>query len=209
MREIEFLPAWYPNLRRRKRIARLQSAVVVLLLCGFCAWAGLAHHNVMGAETSLQILQEQLDQTHIEQTILSQQLDLRQQLQDREQLIGSLGYPVQMTRLMQKVDQVMPKEMSLLQVDCNVEETPRVVTSVAGVKPGDNKEPQLDRRLKVRLLAIAPSEVDLANFLAGLTSVPFFDQVAPSYARSRNDSGHIVREFEVTFVVNLNRESGT
>jgi hypothetical protein len=45
--------------------------------------------------------------------------------------------------------------------------------------------------------------VDLANFLAGLSNNPYFEQIAMTYARDRSDSGHTMREFEVTYVVDL------
>jgi hypothetical protein len=56
----------------------------------------------------------------------------------------------------------------------------------------------------VRLLGVSPSDVDLANFLAGLTNVPFFQDVAMIRSHDKSDSGHIMREFEVTFGMSLN-----
>jgi hypothetical protein len=60
-----------------------------------------------------------------------------------------------------------------------------------------------DRKLKVKLVGIAPSDVEVANFLAGLTGRSFLDQVAMTYARDRVSDGRVMREFEVTFVINL------
>ena len=59
----------------------------------------------------------------------------------------------------------------------------------------------------MRLVGVAPSDVDLANFLTGLTGVPFFDNVAMTYSKDKAQEGHLLREFEVTFSLNLNRMS--
>ena len=69
--------------------------------------------------------------------------------------------------------------------------------------------PQMDRRLKVKLVGVAPSDVDLANFLAGLTQVPFFEQVSIAYARDKVEAGHILREFEVSWSMGLNVPVGS
>src|SRR5262245_44181880 len=121
MRELEFLPDWYPRLRRRKRIVALQGWILlgaVLLLGG---WIGLSHRSARASDATLSSLQRELKQTHEEQNILAQQLELRKQLQDREQLIASLGIQMEMTRLLQTVDSAMPKEMSLTEFECNIE----------------------------------------------------------------------------------------
>ncbi len=56
----------------------------------------------------------------------------------------------------------------------------------------------------MRLVGVAPDDVDLANFLAGLTNYPFFEQIALLKADGIIDGGHAMREFEVTFSMSLN-----
>jgi hypothetical protein len=48
--------------------------------------------------------------------------------------------------------------------------------------------------------------VDLANFLGELSKMPFLEQVNVSYSQDKVDSGHRMREFEVTFSMNLNQQ---
>ena len=46
MRELEFLPAWYPQLRERKRLVRLQAYMTVAAgSAGLCLWVYLIHGN--------------------------------------------------------------------------------------------------------------------------------------------------------------------
>jgi Tfp pilus assembly protein PilN len=208
MRELEFLPAWYHQTRRRKRIVGLEAWVLFLLVIGLGSWVALAQRNIIRDQQALNGLTKQITQTHSEQRMLAEQLSLRQQLQEREQLIASLGMPVEMTRLMQTLDSVMPKEMSLVEFNCDTDEQLRQVTSVAAARATNDTTRQMDRRLRIKLIGVAPSDVDLANFLAGLTNVPFFEQVAVTYAKDKTEAGHVLREFEVTFTMSLNQPVG-
>jgi hypothetical protein len=95
------------------------------------------------------------------------------------------------------LEHVMPQEMSLCELSFDTEEQIRKVDGIAA------KDGSKNRILRVKLLAVAPSDVDLANFLAGLTNVPFFQDVAMTFAHDKSDGGHIMREFEVTFAMSL------
>ncbi|HMB95135.1 MAG TPA: hypothetical protein VKK61_03770 [Tepidisphaeraceae bacterium] len=205
MRELEFLPSWYHQARRCKRLVVLEIWLLVIIALGLGTWTFLARGNVRGKQQMVTTRQGQLDQTHTEERMLAEQLGLRQELQDREQIIASLGFPVDMTRLLQTLDQVMPKEMSMTDFNCSIEETLKPLgPAVAAATP---QQPEFDRRLKVKLVAVAPSDVDLANFLAGLTEVPFLDQVGVTYSHYKSDNGHILREFEVTFSMDMNQRT--
>jgi hypothetical protein len=208
MRELEFLPDWYHRARRSKRIVVLEVWVLLIVAVGLGTWTFLARGNLRAKETMVTLRQGQLDQTHSEEKMLTEQLSLREELRDREQIIASLGFPVDMTRLLQTLDSVMPKEMSMTDFDCNIEETQKQQTTAIAAAPSQQPPtPQYDRRLKVKLVAVAPSDVDLANFLAGLTDVPFFDQVGVTYSHYKSDQGHVFREFEVTFSMDLNQSA--
>ncbi len=67
----------------------------------------------------------------------------------------------------------------------------------------------MDRNLRVRLQGVAPTDVELATFLTELNKVPFLEHVAPTYARDRREAGHVLREFELTFTINLNAPAGS
>lgn len=204
MRELEFLPDWYNQVRRRKRVIAFEGWLLLALILSIGTWLVLAQRNVATAERNLKSLRGQLVQTQSEQRLLEEQLRLRKQLQAQEELIASLGYPVEMTRLLQTLDTLMPREMSLTDFTCETQERTRQAAGVAVARATKDSSNQIDRTLKVKIVGVAPSDVDLANFLAGLSSVPFFEQVAPTYSSQKMENGHVLREFEVTFYMNLN-----
>jgi len=68
--------------------------------------------------------------------------------------------------------------------------------------------PLPESRLRLRLHGVAPTDVDLGEFLAKLQGKPFFKQIELTYIHDRLDSGHVMREFEIAFVMELIGGSG-
>ena len=209
MRELEFLPDWYPRLRRRTRVVLLQSWMTAAIVVGLALWLTLAKRNVRGAEVALGAFEIQVLQAETEKRQLEEQLQMKRQLEQREQVVASLGFPVEMSRLIRTLDSVMPREMSLKDITCTTEETvvqpPDGPAAAQARGPYDAPAtPLTDRRLKVRIVGVTPDDVDLANFLTGLTNYPFFEQISLVRADGTVDGGHAMREFEVTFSMSLN-----
>ena len=209
MRELEFLPEWYPRVRRRKRLTMLHGWMTIVIVCGLCLWMLLAHRNVRAAQAALASLDAQMTQTKTEQRQLDDQLAIKKQLEVQEKIVATLGFPVDMSRLLHTLDAVMPREMSLLDANFETLEQQVAATGTAAARATPAKEQySVDRKLRVRLTGVAPTDVDLANFLAGLTSLPFLQQISLVRADDKTDTGHLLREFEVTFLVDLNQPAG-
>ncbi len=206
MRELEFLPDWYPRLRQGRRLVVLQVWMTLAVLAGLALWCGLAGRNVRNAEAAASALDAQLRQTQTEQQQLDVQMALKKELMQKEQIIARLGFPVEMSRLLQTLDSAMPREMSLLEISCVTEETaPPAASSALAAQARPESQRILERRMKVRLTGVAPTDVDLANLMASLqTEFPFLEQIALVRAGGRSEGGHLMREFEVTFSINLN-----
>jgi Tfp pilus assembly protein PilN len=167
-------------------------------------WLALATRNGRSAAAAVGALEAQVLQTRTEQQQLDEQLELKKQLTQKEQIIAQLGFPIEMSRLLQTLDAEMPREMSLTEITCTTEEvvpSPQFGAVAAQAKP--RKDQMFERRLKIRLVGVAPTDVDLANFLTGLSRYTFFEQIALVRADGLSSGGHIMREFEVTFSINL------
>ncbi len=202
MREIEFLPDWYPQTRRRRRMVILQAWLILLLVAGMGTHLVLADRNIKVAERSLAALQSQFDQTNAQLAEMDKLDAMRRQWRQQEQLLSRLGLYVEACKAIDTLDALMPKQMSLTGIQLDNEE--KVDTSAVATAAGRAGEQVVDRRLKVRLQGVCPTDVDLANFMTQLSTVPFFDQVGVTYAREKADNNHVMREFEVTFALNLN-----
>src|SRR5262245_27478531 len=190
MRELEFLPEWYPVLRRRRALAVTQSWASAVLLVGTCLWGVTGHQRVMAYEQESNQIATEFKKVRADLKLLDEQLRMKQQLVQQEAILRQVGLQVDVTRLLGEVDQLMSKQMFLVDFVATAEESIRkmdakaVLANVAGVAPASPQE-QTERKLKVRLVGVAASDVDVANFLAGMTSRPYFDRVAMTYARDR------------------------
>jgi hypothetical protein len=104
--------------------------------------------------------------------------------------------------------ELMGTQTFVLELTLDTEESVRTVASPpAAAFAGEPAQPArevVERKLRVKLVGVAPSDVEVANFLAGLSSRSYFDQVAMTYARDRSSEGRLMREFEVAFLINLN-----
>jgi hypothetical protein len=200
MRELEFLPTWYPAIRRRRRQTLLQLWLTGLVAIGLCLWQLMAHRNIERKQREAESFVVDLSQTKATLKLLEEQASLKQKLQLQEQMLAKIGTHIEAARMFDAIDKAMPKEMSLIATTLEVEETAPLARSDGGKSAAAAKP---DRRLRIRLEAVAPTQLDLANFLAGLTNVPFFEDVAPTWSKDLIQNDHMMRRFEVTFNVHL------
>jgi Tfp pilus assembly protein PilN len=198
MREMEFLPAWYPQLRRQKRTVMLALWATLLVAGGFSFWIFLARQNIQRRQADRAVVALQLDQSRKDLRELNNQLSEKADLESKQRVVAKIGLHVEVARLLAKLDQIMPREMTLTEANFDTME------AVRPVDPSSTDHTQkVDRKLIVKLSGITPSDADWASVLAKLSSVPFFQDVRLVGAHEKVDSGHVMRQFEVSFVVDL------
>lgn len=200
MRDMEFLPEWYPQTRRRRRLIVLKGWLCLVLVIGMGTHRLLADRNIAAADKALLSLRGQLDQTNAQLVEMDKLDSMRQQLRQQEQIVSRLGFYVYATKTMDTLDSLIPKQMSLTGLQLENEEK----TDSSVIQQAKGGDAAVDRHLKVRMQGVCPTDVDLANFVTQLSTISFFDQISVIYARDKSDNGHVLREFEVSFVLNLN-----
>ncbi|HRK31444.1 MAG TPA: hypothetical protein PLD59_10230 [Tepidisphaeraceae bacterium] len=216
MRELEFLPKWYPTFRRRRRLLATQiwASVTIVAALGLL---GISHHQRVYAQSQVNAgIVNQITQTRTQLVLLDEQLALKAQLSRQSAILAEVGLQVDFTRIIGDLDQLMGPDMFLIDFSAQTEEQTRSAPAVSANKSNQGNSAssfnkasaaKVDRNLKIKLVAVSPSDVDVANFLSGLTNKPCFDQVAMTYAKDRVQGGRLMREFELTFLINLNSPS--
>ena len=201
MRELEFLPDWYPQTRRRRRLIVLQGWLIVVLVAGMGSWVVLRDRNNTRDERVLAVQSAQLEQTYAQLAEVDKLDSLRRQLRQQEEVVSRIGFAVEACKAVNAIDERMPRQMALTGIVLEHEEKPD--HSALAVNRGPNGEPPVDRRLRVRVQGVCPTDVDLANFMTQLSAVPYFEGVNNTYAREKPENSHVMREFELTFSVSL------
>ena len=216
MRELEFLPDWYPKVRKRKRMVALQAWVTIILMCGLGLWMLLVQRNVHAREVEVESLSKDLNQSETELARLEDLLQLQRQLGQQDQIFLKIGRPVETTKLITTLEQMMPTDMALLDLTVETEDPQRngggsgsgssysSANSGGGLAARAAREKELETpKLRFRMHGVAPTDTDLGEFLHKLTGKPFFKDVELLYSHERQDRGHVMREFELTFMMDL------
>jgi len=204
MREINFLPPWYTQFLRRRRTVFFQTWVTIGVAMGLGLWMFLAERNQRNAENVLDTLTGQVQQTSTQLQQMERLEMLRRQLRQQAEVLTRLGIHVETARLVTKLADATPPSLSFLSLNIDTDEIPVQLSAAerAGLKEGSR--PPVDRRLRVRMQGVAPTDLELATFLTDLHQTSFFERPALTYVKERRESGHVLREFEVTFTINLN-----
>jgi hypothetical protein len=204
MRELEFIPAWYIRLLRRRRLLFVQSWLALAIAGGLGLWVFLADGNARAAEAALDSLRHQVQQTESQLEQMDRLEKLRKQWRRQADVMDRMGLHVESARLISKLAEVMPKAVAITMLHLEVRESPMALSNAARAALRETAPLPMDRRLHVQLHGVAPTDLEIVTLITELNRVPFFHQVTPSYARDRRESGHVLREFELTFEINLN-----
>jgi Tfp pilus assembly protein PilN len=203
MREVEFLPDWYPKVRQRKRVVALQAWMTLILICGLGLWMLLVQRNVYARQQELSLLSKDLQTSEVDLQRLEDLLQLQRQLGQQDQIFVKIGRPIEMTRVMSTLQTIMPQDMALLNLSLDTEEAVKPPAGTFAARMAEKENKAAESKLRFRLHGVAPTDVDLGEFLAKLTSKPFFKNVELMYSRERVDTGHVMREFEVSFLLDI------
>jgi len=201
MREVEFLPEWYPKVRKRRRMVTLQAWITFILFFGLGLWTLMAQRNVNASQRALGSLQSDLYRSETEIQHLEEAQKLETLLGGKDAIRLKIGTPVATSKMIGVFEQIMPSDMALLDLTMETEKTTAAGGSLASRAAVDQAGPTTKTHLRIH--GVAPTDVDLAEFLANLTSKPFFRQVELMYSHEKVESGHVMREFEVALVLDL------
>ncbi len=206
MLDVEFLPAWYPQIRRRRRMVGLQAWMTFIVLAALGLWITLVGRNLRQAEAKRLAVDAELLHSRSEIKTLEELMTLGKKLSEQALVLSKVGSHVEAARLMATLDEVLPRSTALLELLLVTEE--RQPVTLAGARAAQEKDRPLERRLNVKVTGVAPTDVEVADFLTKLTAKSFFEDVRMTGSKPRLDNGRVMREFEVFFTMDLNDSAG-
>lgn len=210
MSDVDFLPNWYRDLLKRRRQSLLNLAALALLVAVLATAAVFKTEQVTLEEHRVAAVQSELEGARQELQKLSALTQLRDQWRRQDSVLSSTGVNVEASRLLAALEQVVPADTALTDLTFTLEDrTAQVEPEVEGQQPAPTiaaDAPGAGRRLKVSLRGLAPGELAVANLLSAISKTSLFTQVNLNYAKDHEEAGETVRQFEVTFVINLASE---
>jgi hypothetical protein len=206
MKEIDFLPQWYKDKRRRQGHYRAQYLGLASLLIVMAAWTAVTTHSICKEQDRLDgmttgvtgtaaaqefaKMKNDFETLHVHTALLSR-IDQHVRISG---LLGELsaisGNQVKFSRLYVQAEK-QPQQDSAAQLPSN---TIRAVRDVMTDKTGPYDG---DIRFKVTIAGIASDATYVAGLIRRLEQSAWFFKVTPSFCKNSTVSEHVVSEFEI------------
>lgn len=206
--EVDFLPERIRQHRARRRRLLRQGYCLAVYVAAICALGYTRQARIATAKGELARLEERAGLVEREAATIPK---LRSQMSDlliKKRIDEELGSRADCTAVLAELCRLLPENMALvslemrpvtLQVDASGpvrQPSNRAGASGADASRGQSKG--LVRRAQVVLVGLAPSDVDVANFIGQLAASCLFEDVNMSYAKTVVFQGRLAREFLAT-----------
>jgi Tfp pilus assembly protein PilN len=205
MPEVDFLPAWYPQVRRRHFLLRAQLSASLVLLVSAALVLMFNQREAHATRTRAAELQDTLRQTRDEVRELDELLSLQEQLLAKQRVVEQLGLTVEATRVLADIDRVLPAGSSLDQFTLETVETPRQLGDIAAEKKRRKSAspPTLTRQTQVRIRGVAPAEAQVTQVFSALLAMRHLHEVRLESSAEMSESLNGGRSFDMSFVIPL------
>jgi len=182
-----------------------------LVICAV-ALVSLGHHRhgrVKTAQAELNMLNERSSAIQ-QQVALRTEIETEQQeLLLKQQVDQHLGSRVDALDILGELQSLTPERVVLASLTIHATEIPIAYDSGAGgVRiAGDGSAsdvasaPRTSRRLRLVLTGLAPSDIDVANFIGQLAASRLFEDVNLGYSKTIEHQNHEAREFQASCFV--------
>ncbi len=208
MREIEFVPTWYAATHRRRRLLKLQMYCTVLVALSLATWGIVNAQTIESGQKMLDVRAIELEASSMRVFERQDQDRLRAQYQLQQRVGASLGLSIESSRVLQLIEDALPKHASLIDVQIDTDErTISLAGRAVAVKSGSSKR-EIERRLTVSLKGVAPTNAEVVSMYDNLKNAGFCEDLGLNYAKDRLDGDVLMREFVIRFSINLNADGG-
>jgi Tfp pilus assembly protein PilN len=203
MNKIDFLPERIRDQRKRRRQLFHQGYLMALCIVGLGVMTYVLQLRVDKARGELEMLRSR-------SRAMDSQIALRDQLNQQlaELMIKSrieeqLGRRVGTLDVLGELQKVMPESLTLtsmtmetVTVQVAADSAERRNTSNQPVSGGGAAKDKTVKRVRLVLTGMAPTDVDLANFIGQLAGSKCFEDVSMGYARNVSFRKRVAREFQ-------------
>jgi Tfp pilus assembly protein PilN len=204
MKEADFLPEWLRQQRvRRKRLIRQGQLLAICMAC-MALLTCVRQTRISEARAALTGIHDRAEAQH---RLIAQIPPLERQMADlliKKQIDSELGSHTDCTAMLAELCHLMPRNMSLASlelkpVEITVEpDYPAKRNARRPVRGGRRSAGRVVRRVRVVLAGLAPTDVDVANFIGQLSTSPLLENVNMGYAKTVRFRGRSAREFQAS-----------
>jgi len=185
----------------------VQAYLMAICLMGLVALGYVFHVRIQTARGELSMLEGRGDAMRQQ---LAMKESLEQELADlmiKRRIEEQLGRRVGTLDVLVELERVMPESMALTRLNMETVEGAVPVSPVGEnrsnrpVAEGGAKKQQVVKRVRLTLTGMAPTDVDVANFIGQLAGSRLFEDVNMGYARNVTFRSRSARQFQVSCYV--------
>ena len=210
MQKIDFLPEEIRMRRARQRRWLRYAYVIAVCVLGLGGLGYVRQGNISEAQAELRTLKNRAGNLRRE---LETRRGLERQMADlmiKKRINDQLGCQADTMDVLAELDRLLPQGMALRKLNLEVVELRetirpsrpsgapgRAMTADGGSKPRVIRT----KRMRLVLTGLAPTDVDVANFIGQLSASPLFEDVNMGYAKTVSVEGLTAREFQASCYV--------
>jgi hypothetical protein len=195
MKEIDFLPIWYKNSRRKQIGYRTQYAGIGGIFLAMVIWSFIAMRSL--SETGEELAKAELKSTVAEKAAheLAAIRDEAVRLQGKARIIKEIDSKIDVASVLGEISYLVDGRIALSKVEFVAEKFgdgdegrqngDTTVMTVAGKFGGEEALPLGDIRFKVLINGIASDASDVAALICKLEDSPYFCKVIPLFVCSK------------------------
>ncbi len=205
MREVEFLPERirHQRFRRRRLVRQGYLLAVCVLLMGVLSYFN--NVRVTQAQAELGTLEEH-------SSYLSGQIEkippLERELAElliKKRIESELGSRTDCTAVLAELCRIMPENMAMVSLDLKSMDVRVKIPAGSGANQsarasagGAARTTRTVRRARLVITGVAPTDIDVANFIGQLSSSCVFENVKMGYAKTAILGDRTAREFQAS-----------
>jgi len=204
MNRVEFLPERIRQWRlRRSRLIR-QGCLLGTCLLAMLVLTFVRHGRIAQARGELTVLEDRVGNVQRQVGMIEPLERQMVELMIKKRIESELGSRTDCTAVLAELCRLMPPNMAMISLDLKTVELRAEAAKsgpVTAMRPSDGSSPgsaAVVRRVRLVMTGLAPTDVDVANFIGQLSASPLFEEVNMGYTKTVNFSGRSGREFQAS-----------
>jgi len=203
---INFVPDWYVAQRQRRASVRRQTMLIAIMLVGMGTLFGLTRQKVVDLQHYHQTLDTQLNAAEFQLTEVAKLQHARAALSEQLKIYHEIARPLTYGQVIATIAALTPEPVFLVGIAGETKKTEkRRVIPGGGENGRDKTVVDTTETVEVKLEGVAPSNVEIANYIGRLAGSNLFRNVKMEYSRAGQVGKALTREFRVTMEVPLDR----
>lgn len=199
MKEIDLLPEWYKNGRRRQLSIRVQCMVLVGLFLIMTSWSFVSSASLSKARAEVAQSDSRLAGIANVVSEFNKTKSELTKLEKKAELLAEIDSKVSIANVLAELSFLIDEKIVLkklnFKAECFAEDTAnnakagsvvrKAGISFGGMKNGKNTTARDKIRFKVIMSGVATDAGDVARLICKLEDSTYFSQVYPSYSRDK------------------------